>query len=50
MDPLTLIIVILIILWLTGTFAFPVAGSAVHLLIVVILLVVLIKFLRGERV
>lgn len=47
MDPLTLLIVILIVLWATGTFVFPV-GSFVHLLIVIVIVIILIRALRGQ--
>lgn len=47
MDPLLIIVLVLIILWATGAFIFPV-GSIVHLLLVVILIVVLVRLLRGQ--
>jgi hypothetical protein len=45
------IIVILLILWLLGAFVVPMpaVGSLVHLLLVVILAVVVIRFLQGRR-
>lgn len=45
------IIVILLILWLVGWLAPPIAGigSLVHLLLIVILVVVVIRLLRGRR-
>lgn len=50
MDLLTLLIVVLIVLWLMGGFVFPVGGSAIHLLLVVVLVIVLIRVLRGQSV
>lgn len=44
------IIVILLILWLLGAFAFPVAGSAIHVLLVVILVIVVIRLLQNRKV
>jgi hypothetical protein len=48
MDPLTLIVVILLVLWLLGAFVMPVGGSLIHVLLVVILIIVLIRLLRGQ--
>jgi len=49
MGLLELIIVILVIAWLTGTFVVPVGGSLIHLLLVIIVIVVIVRLLRGER-
>ena len=43
------IVVLLLILWLLG-FALDVAGGIIHLLLVVALVVVAIRFLSGRRV
>ncbi len=43
------IVIILLILWLLGWLAFPVAGGFVHLLLVVILIVVILQLVRGRR-
>ncbi len=40
--------VILIILWLAG-FAFHIAGSAIHLLLVVAVIVIIYNFIAGRR-
>jgi hypothetical protein len=48
-DPLTLIVVVLILLWLLGWFAVPMAGNLIHLLLVVILVIVVIRLLQGRR-
>ncbi len=42
------IIIILIILWMLGWQAFPV-GNVIHLLLLVILAVVVIRFVQGRR-
>lgn len=42
------IIVVLVILWLLGWLVVPVGGSLAHLLLVLILVVVLIRLLRGQ--
>lgn len=44
------IAVILIILWLLGFVAFHVLGSFIHLLLVIAIIVVLVKVIRGEKV
>jgi hypothetical protein len=43
------IIVVLLILWLLGWLAYPIGGSLIHLLLVLILFVVLIRVLQGRR-
>lgn len=44
------IAVILLVLWLLGFFAFHVAGSLIHILIVIAVVVVLIQLFTGRRV
>jgi hypothetical protein len=48
MGLLELVVVVLVIAWVLGGFVFPV-GNAIHLLLVLIVVIVLIKLLRGER-
>lgn len=43
------IVAILLILWLLGWLAYPVGGSLIHLLLVLILVVVLVRALQGRR-
>ncbi|MGH2449940.1 MAG: lmo0937 family membrane protein [Candidatus Limnocylindria bacterium] len=43
------ILVVLLILWLLGAFAFPV-GNLIHLLLVIALVVLVIQLLSGRRV
>jgi hypothetical protein len=44
------IIVILVILWLLGYFAFPaVGGGLIHILLVIAIIVILIRVIQGRR-
>jgi hypothetical protein len=43
------IVVILLILWLLG-FSFHIAGSLVHVLLVIALIVLIIRLISGRRV
>jgi hypothetical protein len=43
------LIVVLLILWLLGWLVIPVAGSLVHLLLLVILVVIVLRVLQGRR-
>jgi hypothetical protein len=49
MDLLTLLIVVLIILWAVGALAVPVAGNAVHLLLIVVIVLVIVRLLQGRN-
>jgi len=42
------IIVVLLILWLLGVFVVPIAGGAVHVLLVVVLVLVILRVLQGS--
>jgi hypothetical protein len=44
------IIVVLLLLWLLGAFVSPFGGNLIHLLLVVLLVVVAIRFLSGRRI
>lgn len=46
---LYIIAVILIIAWLLGFFAFHVAGGLIHLLLVIAVVVIILKLLRGDK-
>ncbi len=46
---LELIIVVLVIMWLGG-FAFHIAGSLIHILLVIAVVVLIIRLLKGRRV
>jgi len=50
MDFLTLIVVILLVLWITGAFVVPVGGSAIHVLIVLVVVILIIRLARGQSV
>jgi len=49
MDLLTILVVVLVVLWLGGYFAFHIAGGLIHLLLVIAAVVLVIRLLRGER-
>ncbi len=44
------IVVILLILWLLGAFLVPFGGDLIHILLVVILVVVVLRLVQGQRV
>lgn len=44
------IIIILVILWALGFFAFHVGGGLIHLLLVIAVVVLIIRLLQGRRV
>ncbi len=44
------IIVILLILWLLGAFIMPFGGDLIHILLMVILVVVVLRLVQGQRV
>ncbi|MCL6219747.1 lmo0937 family membrane protein [Zunongwangia pacifica] len=48
-DIIWLIIVLLIIGWLIGYFAFPDLGSIIHILIVLAVILLLYRLLTGRR-
>lgn len=41
---------ILLILWLLGFLAFPVAGGLIHILLVIAIIVIIVHFVRGRAV
>ena len=43
------IIVILVVLWLLGFFAFHVGGSLIHIVLVVAVIVLVFRLLSGRR-
>jgi hypothetical protein len=47
---LELLIVVLLLLWLIGAFISPFGGNLIHLLPVVLLVLVVIRFLMGRKV
>lgn len=50
MDVLTLIVVVLLVVWLTGAFVFPVGGSLIHALLVIVLVLVILRLMTGRKV
>jgi hypothetical protein len=42
--------IILFVLWLLGAFAFKVAGGLIHLLLVIAVIVLLVRFFTGRKV
>ncbi len=44
------IIIVLVVLWALGFFAFHIAGGLIHALIVIAVIVLIIRLLRGRRV
>lgn len=42
------IIVIVLILWLLGWLAFPIGGNLIHVLLVIVLVLIIIRLLRGR--
>ena len=47
---LELIIIVLLLLWLFGAFISPFGGNLIHLLLVVLVAVIVIRFVMGRRV
>ncbi|MBA2564306.1 MAG: lmo0937 family membrane protein [Gemmatimonadetes bacterium] len=43
MDPIILLIVILLLLWLFGAFVRPFGGSLIHILLVIVLILVILR-------
>ena len=50
MGIIELLIVILVIAWLMGGFVFPVGSSLIHLILVIVVVLILVRVLRGERI
>jgi len=44
------IVIVLLVLWALGFFAFHIGGSLIHALIVIALIVLIIRLVRGRRV
>ena len=47
---LEILIIVLIVLWLTGSFVVPIGGSAIHILLVVALILIVLRLLQGRKV
>ena len=50
MDTFWTIVIILVILWAVGFFAFPGVGSLIHILLVIAVIVVVYRLLTGRNV
>jgi hypothetical protein len=48
MDPLWIIVIILIVLWLAG-WGFAIGGNLVHLLLVVALVIIVYRLITGKK-
>lgn len=48
MDPIIVLILIVLVLWATGVFIVPV-GSAVHVLLVFVVVLLLMRVLAGRK-
>lgn len=46
---LTQIATVLVILWLVGFLGFPVLGGFIHILLVVAVIIILLRVIRGEN-
>lgn len=47
---LVTIAALLVVLWLLGFIAFPVLGSFIHILLIIAVIILLIRIIRGEPV
>ena len=47
---LATIVIILVILWALGFFAFHIGGGLIHALIVIALILVIIRLVQGRRI
>lgn len=48
MGPLETLIVIILICWLFGAFVVPIGGSLIHVLLVIVLILVLVRLVKGQ--
>ena len=44
------IVIVLVVLWALGFFAFHIGGGLIHALIVIAVIILIIRLLRGRRV
>jgi len=49
-DMLEAIVVILVVLWALGFFAFHVGGGLIHALVVIAVIILIVRLLKGRRV
>lgn len=50
MNPLAVLIVVLLILWVLGALVVPVGGSLIHVLLVIILVLIVVRLLQGRAI
>jgi hypothetical protein len=43
------LVILLLVLWAVGFFAFPVAGGLIHILLVIAVIVIVYQFVTGRR-
>jgi Family of unknown function (DUF5670) len=43
------LIAVLLVLWLLGWLVIPVAGGLIHMLLVLVLIVIVVRVLQGQR-
>jgi hypothetical protein len=43
------LVILLLVLWALGFFAFPVAGGLIHILLVIAVIVIVYQFVTGRR-
>jgi hypothetical protein len=49
-DVLELIVIVLVVLWALGFFAFHVGGGLIHALIVIALIILIVRLLKGRKI
>ncbi len=49
MDLLTILVIVLVILWLGGYFAFHITSGLIHLLLVVAVVALVVRLFQGRR-
>jgi Family of unknown function (DUF5670) len=49
-DMLEAIVIVLVVLWALGFFAFHVGGSLIHALVVIALIVLIVRLLKGRKI
>lgn len=49
MSTLTSIILVLFILWVLGFFTFHIAGSLIHILLVIAIIMILVRIIQGKN-
>jgi fatty acid desaturase len=49
-DMLEAIVIILVVLWALGFFAFHVGGGLIHALVVIALIILIVRLLKGRKI